>query len=90
MPFKLKNPFRKTQKKRKAKSPKKLLSSGERARMSYLKTLLRAENKAADIKLGKELKDSFEKFLGTKKHSSPKRRRKDKTKKKKKKSKSKK
>ena len=75
MPIKLKNPFRKTHKKRKASPPKlkKLFSSAERERIEYLKTLIEKENKAADIKLGKALKDSFEKYLGTKSKSKSKR-----------------
>jgi hypothetical protein len=68
MPLTLRNPFRKTRKKhcRTARQPKQLLSSGERKRMSYLKKLLAKENEAADVKLGKSLKNSFEKFLSSK------------------------
>jgi len=85
MPIKLRNPFRKTKKKRKPISPKKLFSSGERERMSYLKALIEKENKADDIKLGNALKDSFEKFLGTKsKRKNSKKKRRNKTKGKKK------
>ena len=65
MPFRLK----KTKKNHKEKSPKKLLSSGERSRLAYLKTLVEKER---DDMLGKELKDSFEKFLGTQKKSTSK------------------
>jgi hypothetical protein len=83
----LRNPFRKTRKKhcRTARQPKQLLSSGERKRMSYLKKLLAKENEAADVKLGKSLKNSFEKFLSSKKKSgSKKTKTKTKTKKKRK------
>ncbi|MBM94052.1 MAG: hypothetical protein CMF51_04815 [Legionellales bacterium] len=81
MPIRLRNPLRKT--KKKSKSPrkvKKLLSSDERKRMTYLKTLLEKENRAMDITLGKSLKSSFEKFLTKKKHSKGRRPKKSKSK----------
>lgn len=69
MPIKIRNPFGKTKKKRKkSKSPlKKLFSSGERKQMSLYKTLRRQEQKATDLNLGQNIKNSFEKFLGSKK-----------------------
>jgi hypothetical protein len=71
MPLKLKNPFRRTKKRRSPPKMKRLLSSDERKRMHYLDSLLKAEQRAADETLGKSLKNSFEKFLtkkSTKKH----------------------
>ena len=71
MPIKLKNPFRITKKRRSPPKMKRLLSSDERKRMHLLDTLLKEEQRAADLTLGKSLKNSFEKFLtkkSTKKH----------------------
>tara|TARA_Y100000816_G_C25718817_1_gene379109 strand:+ start:68 stop:337 length:270 start_codon:yes stop_codon:yes gene_type:complete len=86
MPLKLKNPFGKSKKKhKKIKSTKRLLSSDERKRVSYLQSLLREEKKAADKILGTSLKDSFEKWLRTetRKHSPRRTKKKSKTRKKK-------
>lgn len=69
--FKLRNPFGKTKKRKpKRRSPaivKRLLSSGEHKQIAYLKTLIKKENAVADVKLGKSLNNSFDRWLSSEK-----------------------
>ena len=53
-----------------------LISSGERKRVKYLKTLISRDRAAENIKLGNSLKGSIEKFLHLEKKKSKSRRKK--------------
>lgn len=83
MPTKLKNLFGKTKKKHKKvlHHRKPLLSSNERKRLTLYKKL-RSDERKADMRLGNNLKGSFEKFLATQSKRPGSKKKKGKTKKK--------